>query len=366
MPTVLDWNPTVDPSELTRRFQDTLAAGMAVVLPGDVGYVVVIGPESPHAGAVLDALAEVADEPPAVLAYGPDDAAALGLAVPTTARRLMLRGWPDSFTVALPLPAGFSLPARWEPAVCGRLATGGEIRFRSPAHPVQDAVFPALTAPAIVADTFHPTAATVAERLGERVGLVVSANELPTGPRPTLVRCDETGWTVTRPGTVGAGALARLAARIILFVCTGNTCRSPLAEALARKLLADRLGCPVDELPARGFWVLSGGTAAYGGSPAAEEAASVAAEHGGDLKAHQSRPVNPGVLAAADDVIVMTQGHAQALAAGFPGYGPPPRLLCAGDADLDDPIGAGLDVYRACARTILRHLERFIPEWIGP
>src|SRR5207248_3873054 len=107
-------------------------------------------------------------------------------------------------------------------------------------------------------------------------------------------------------------------------------------------------GCAADELPARGFWVLSAGVAAYGGAPATAESAEAAAELGAALEAHRSRPVSPQLLAAADDVIAMTRAHAEALAARFPGVGPPPRLLGGDEGDLDDPIGAGLDVYRDC------------------
>ena len=153
--------------------------------------------------------------------------------------------------------------------------------------------------------------------------------------------------------------------RSILFVCTGNTCRSPLAEGLGKVLLAERLGCRVEELPARGFWLLSAGVATYGGSPATPESLEAGAELGADLRGHRSRPVNPQLLAAADDVIAMTRGHADALAYRFPGVGPAARLLCAAGGDVDDPIGAGPDVYRACGRAIRDHLGRLIPEWTG-
>jgi protein-tyrosine phosphatase len=110
--------------------------------------------------------------------------------------------------------------------------------------------------------------------------------------------------------------------------------------------------------------MLSAGVAAYGGGMASEESQTVAEEFGANLSSHISRPVNPQLLLAADDVIVMTQSHLRALTGRYAGIGPAPRLLC-GDDDLDDPIGANTEVYRECARTILRHLERFIPEWVG-
>lgn len=363
MPTVLDWNPTVDPSEVMGPLRDALAAGELVVLPGDVGYVVLV---NPAAAATPERLGRLpADGPPAVLAFGPDDPALFGLGVPLAARRLMFRAWPAPLAVALPA-AGASFPADWPGAVREAVAAGGAVRFRYPDHPLFDAVWPSLPGPTLVLDTFHPTATAAVDALGGAAGLVIAAGEIPAGDRPTEVLATPAGWELTRPGAYAADELHKLAARIILFVCTGNTCRSPLAEGLAKTLLADRLGCAVGDLPARGFWVVSAGVAAYGGGPVSPESELVGAEFGADLRDHRSRPVNPPLLAAADDVIAMTRAHADVLEARYPGVGPPARLLCGDDTDLDDPIGAGMDVYRECARTILDRLQRFLPEWVGP
>jgi protein-tyrosine-phosphatase len=152
--------------------------------------------------------------------------------------------------------------------------------------------------------------------------------------------------------------------RSVLFVCTGNTCRSPLAEAVCKRLLADRLNCQPHELDSRGFVVSSAGVMAYPGEAASEGAVIAAAELGAELGTHRSRPVAPELLATATHVVAMTRGHLAVLAVRFPNVGPPAVVL-ADHQDIPDPIGGELDEYRACARAIAGHLDRFITGWLG-
>jgi protein-tyrosine phosphatase len=153
-------------------------------------------------------------------------------------------------------------------------------------------------------------------------------------------------------------------AQLVLFVCTGNTCRSPLAEALCKKLLADRLGCPVEELPRRGFVVLSAGLSALRGEPAAAEAVEAARELGADLSGHGSRPVTPELLALADLVVGMTGSHLHALTA-YPSLAAQVRLLGGAAGDLADPIGGDRAVYQACAGAIWQHLQGLVTDLLA-
>ncbi len=162
-----------------------------------------------------------------------------------------------------------------------------------------------------------------------------------------------------------AGRSPPLLRRSILFVCTGNTCRSPIAESLCRLKLSQALGCGPEELESRGYRVASAGVMAYPGDPATPEAAAVAAECGAELGEHCSRPLSPEMLESATDIFAMTETHLTVLFSRLPVGAPEPKLLC-GNGDLPDPIGGDRDEYRACARVIASHLDRLVLGWLAP
>jgi protein-tyrosine-phosphatase len=92
----------------------------------------------------------------------------------------------------------------------------------------------------------------------------------------------------------------------ILFVCTGNTCRSPMAEALARSELARRDWHHVD--------IGSAGVAAFDGQPASEHAISVLERHGMEARSHRSRSLSPELVSWADLILAMSRSHLPAIA----------------------------------------------------
>jgi protein-tyrosine-phosphatase len=124
----------------------------------------------------------------------------------------------------------------------------------------------------------------------------------------------------------------------VLFVCTGNLCRSPFAEAVARR---------------EGFDVESAGLSAYEGDEPPDDAIAAARELGYDLSSHHARPLTDEMLERADVVVGMTAAHVSAL-------GGRARLL--GVADLDDPIGRGRDVYRRVYAQIEADVRKLVEE----
>lgn len=139
----------------------------------------------------------------------------------------------------------------------------------------------------------------------------------------------------------------------VLFVCTGNTCRSPMAEAVLRQMAQER-GC-------ESLSVRSAGLSALPGEPAADAARFAVRHYGATLENHASRPVTADDVAWADLILTMTHSHLERLRAAFPestNVGPQTLLqLLGSNRDIADPFGAGPTVYASCLATMLPALE---------
>ena len=126
---------------------------------------------------------------------------------------------------------------------------------------------------------------------------------------------------------------------MILFVCTGNTCRSPMAAALAK---------------IRGVGADSAGLIVVPGSPAAVPAMRAIARRGGDLSGHRAKPVTAELIESAENVYAMTKGQASRLRSLFPESWEKIEAL---HPEVPDPYGGDETEYELCAEKILVGLK---------
>lgn len=140
----------------------------------------------------------------------------------------------------------------------------------------------------------------------------------------------------------------------ILFVCTGNTCRSAIAEAVARNVTIER---GLSDLE-----IQSAGTSAWDGAPASDGALLVGLERGLDLSQHRSQTLTRDLIRDADLVLAMGPHHLERIEAmggagrsylltDFASHG-------ASSRPVNDPIGGELDVYRATADELEQEVRR--------
>ena len=283
--------------------------------------------------------------------------------MPPLANRLIRKAWPGPLTLLIEVsdPAAAPILRHPDKGTKDAVYYHGVVGLRCPDDVVTQALLERVEAP-VVASSANPsgqpaprTGEDVIQGLDGQIDVLVDAGRTRYARASTIVRITPEGYKIVREGVLDAGIIERMAQVHLLFVCTGNTCRSPMAAGLARKMLAERIGCDVDELERHGIKVTSAGIAG-GAGPASSGALRAMSQRGIDLSDHCSTALTPGIIQQADYVFVMTQSHLDAVLAMAPGAESKTSLLLE-SVDLEDPVGLSDDDYNECARAIERGLS---------
>jgi protein-tyrosine phosphatase len=200
------------------------------------------------------------------------------------------------------------------------------------------------------------TGADAVKRVSQEVSLVLEDGPTRYGGRCTTVSVSGNRFRIVEHGVVEDEVIRQFSQPLILLVCTGNTCRSPMAETLLAHQLTDA-DAPGKKLSAR---VASAGLAAMNGDRPSPQAVEVMRRRGLDLSHHQSRCADENLLLSADLILTMTQNHLNAIVRNYPQLADRVHTLRHDGGDVVDPIGGPVEVYETCAKQIDRELAMWV------
>lgn len=331
-----------------------LQAGRLAVVPTETVYGVMADATNPRALALLAALAAGKSGPWSWHAPDAEQVrAVLRLDAPAH-RRLFRRLAPGAVTFLVErTPDELARLHAALGVAPGVLDDGSLVLVRVPDHPTARAVLAGVGRPVVaegLAGLGWGTGTTAdrvpADAAARGIGAVLDEGPTRLGRPSTVVLLSRDGrHRVVSEGAVEARYVNKQLERTILFVCTGNTCRSPMAAAIARDLLSRGMSAGLTTS------VLSAGVAAASGQPATPEALAALRALGIDPGPHASRELTRQLVADADAIFVMTPQHARAVTTIDPAAGPRVFPLDPTGAEVPDPIGQGPEAYtRTAAR----------------
>ncbi|MCA9269171.1 MAG: threonylcarbamoyl-AMP synthase [Planctomycetales bacterium] len=353
-----------DLRDVVHHAVQALVEGHVVAFPTETVYG--LAASGLNADAV-DRLAEIkgrkSGQPFALAVKSLDDARDYIPEMSLIAQRLARRCWPGPLTLVLQNGHVDGLAHRLPEPVRRLVCPEGTVGFRVPAAPLLIEALRLVAGPLVLTSanrTGQPEALTgdeVKQAVGDDIRLILNDGKCQFGQPSTVVKVEDRRVQVLRQGVISTAHLKRLSSTFVLFVCTGNTCRSPMAAALFRQMVADRLGCKTDEIEDRGVIVASAGIAAMTGGGATPEAVAATAGRGAALDDHISQPLREQLVRHADHIFTMTQTHRHAILTQWPEAAARTHVLCPDGRDVSDPIGGSAELYERCADQIAELLR---------
>ena len=378
MSTIVDIQQSDDPRDALHRSVEQLAHGELIALPTETTYIACASVLHPAVVAKLAALhADDRSQRLTLLVKNKEEALDYLPSLSATAHRLLKRCWLGPVTFAFPFDqatqlGNSSLIESFSGDVRDHLLRDEQLWLRAPHSNLMQYVLHLSNAPVVMLELAKPhaessdslviTAEEVSAAYPDVFAVIINNGAARYQQSPTVVLIQDDQFSLLQSGIVSEHIIKQLACEMYLFVCTGNTCRSPMAEGMFRKIMSDRLHCDPNALVDRGVIAASAGLAAAIGAAASPETVQIMANRGIDLSDHASQPLTNQLLDQANYIYTMTHQHRRSILAERPELKQRVEVLSRNGSDISDPIGGGMQEYVKCEYEIEQHLQSILKE----